>query len=392
MRDEEQNLPRLWASVKRHVDWAVVLDTGSTDDTPTVARLLFNQRTTVHETAWTDFGTARSLSLAIARDNYAPDWFLILDADETLEGPAGWEWPEVEDDVVAVLLRGRYEDGDVSWVRHHLLRANKPWEYRGVLHEYARYAGDDGPDAGKALLTNEPWVLCHGDGIRTRSAKDRTEKFERDYEVLRREVQAHPDEPRNWFYLGQACKDAGRWQEALMAFSRRDEFGDGGEEHYMTCFMAGIILAEHRDTTGEAGEWWLYKALRMRPQRAEPLVGLAALWRERKRYGEAYIAAQRAVWMARPETELFYMSEHFWNWGREDELSVCAFKVGKLSEGIEMTEALIARDDVPEEHKTRMRKNLSEGYRAKEAKNGRARDHGDVRHQPDDGPALGADS
>ena len=138
----------------------------------------------------------------------------------------------------------------------------------------------------------------------------------------------------------------------------------------MACFQAAVILAEAESPEAET---WFYKAFRMRRQRAEPLVGLATLWRERGKVGEAYIAAQRAVWMQRPETELFYMSDHFWNWGRTDELAVCAFKVGKLSEGIELTEQLLERADVPEEHRERLRKNLAEGYRAqrdKEAENG----------------------
>lgn len=356
-KNEAQNLPRLMESVRDLVTEAVVLDTGSSDDTVAVARQLGMY---VQEEPWTDFGTARSRSLQLGRNIGWPDWFLVLDCDETLEFQGPREWPEVEDNVVAVMLRGRHLDDDVSWVRHHLLRADLPWRYEGVIHEYATHDGESPEDV--VLLCDEPLVRCHDDGVRTRSAKDKAEKFARDAEVLRVEALRDPTNKRTWYYLGQALKDAGDIPAALQAFAARDAFADGSEEHYMACFQAGVLLAE---ACNPEAEHWMYKAFRMRPSRAEPLVGLAGLWRQRGRVGEAYIAAQRAVWMPRPEAELFYMSDHFWNWGREDELAVCAFKVGKVNEGIEMTQALLARDDVPEEHKERMRRNLSEGERYK---------------------------
>lgn len=355
-KNEARTLPRLLASVRELVSDVVVYDTGSSDGTASVAQ---EWGARVIRGEWTDFGTARSLSLDYGRE-CRPEWFLVLDCDETLEFQGPREWPEVEENVIAVMLRGRHLDDDVSWVRHHLLRADLPWRYEGVIHEYATHDGESPEDV--VLLCDEPLVRCHDDGVRTRSAKDKQEKFSRDAEVLRVEALRNPGNMRTWYYLGQALKDAGDIPAALQAFAARDAFADGSEEHYMACFQAGVLLAE---AGNPEAEHWMYKAFRMRPSRAEPLVGLAGLWRQRGRVGEAYIAAQRAVWMPRPEAELFYMSDHFWNWGREDELAVCAFKVGKVNEGIEMTEALLARDDVPEEHKVRLRRNLSEGERYK---------------------------
>lgn len=357
-KNEEKTLPRLLASVRGLADKVVVYDTGSQDGTTQVALDLGAR---VVRGSWSNFGEARTLSLEYGRDLMPQaEWFLVLDCDETLEFQGPREWPEVEDNVVAVMLRGRHLDDDVSWVRHHLLRADLPWRYEGVIHEYATH--DNESEADVVLLCDEPLVRCHDDGVRTRSAKDKAEKWARDAEVLRVEALRDPSNKRTWYYLGQALKDAGDIPGALQAFAARDAFADGSEEHYMACFQAGVLLAE---AGNPEAEHWMYKAFRMRPSRAEPLVGLAGLWRQRGRVGEAYIAAQRAVWMPRPEAELFYMSDHFWNWGREDELAVCAFKVGKVSEGIEMTEALLARDDVPEEHKERLRRNLSEGERYK---------------------------
>ena len=76
VRDEERCLERCLESARRWVDEIVVVDTGSTDGTPEIARRLGARVATF---AWCDdFSAARNAALALAE---AP-WRLVLDADE----------------------------------------------------------------------------------------------------------------------------------------------------------------------------------------------------------------------------------------------------------------------------------------------------------------------
>lgn len=78
VKDEAESLPRCLASVAGTVDEIVLVDTGSTDGTPDIARQ-FGAR--VEHRAWTDdFAAARNESLALAQGR----WILVLDADEEL--------------------------------------------------------------------------------------------------------------------------------------------------------------------------------------------------------------------------------------------------------------------------------------------------------------------
>ncbi|NEO57854.1 MAG: glycosyltransferase [Okeania sp. SIO3B5] len=78
VKNEEKNLPRCLASVKNVVDEMVVLDTGSTDRTPEIAKE-FGAK--VHYFEWcNDFAAARNESLKYVTG----DWVLVLDADEYL--------------------------------------------------------------------------------------------------------------------------------------------------------------------------------------------------------------------------------------------------------------------------------------------------------------------
>ncbi|HIK10633.1 MAG TPA: tetratricopeptide repeat protein [Oscillatoriaceae cyanobacterium M33_DOE_052] len=77
-KNEEVSLHDCLASVRDVVDEMVVLDTGSTDRTPEIARAF---GATVHYFPWgDDFAAARNQALSYV----SGDWVLVLDADEVL--------------------------------------------------------------------------------------------------------------------------------------------------------------------------------------------------------------------------------------------------------------------------------------------------------------------
>ncbi|MDJ0677767.1 MAG: tetratricopeptide repeat protein [Calothrix sp. MO_167.B42] len=78
VKDEARALPKCLQSAKKLVDEIVVLDTGSTDKTPQIAR---EHGAKVHDFQWcNDFSAARNEALKYVTG----DWVLVLDADETL--------------------------------------------------------------------------------------------------------------------------------------------------------------------------------------------------------------------------------------------------------------------------------------------------------------------
>lgn len=78
VKNEELALPKCLSSVKGVVDEIVVLDTGSTDGTPKIARE-FGAR--IYHFEWcNNFSVARNESLRYVQG----DWVLVLDADEVL--------------------------------------------------------------------------------------------------------------------------------------------------------------------------------------------------------------------------------------------------------------------------------------------------------------------
>ncbi len=78
VKNEAIALPKCLQSAKKFVDEIVILDTGSTDKTPQIAR---EYGAKVHDFQWcNDFSAARNEALKYVTG----DWVLVLDADETL--------------------------------------------------------------------------------------------------------------------------------------------------------------------------------------------------------------------------------------------------------------------------------------------------------------------
>jgi tetratricopeptide (TPR) repeat protein len=145
-RNEERLLPACLDSVKGLVDEIVVVDTGSTDETPTVAA---RRGARVYHRPWDDdFAAPRNLAI----ERSTGDWILVLDADERL-APGGA--PAIRramkradldlgmlrlhnasrcDAPAAEILAGRARMGEVYHVPR-LLRHTPDLRYLGVIHE-----------------------------------------------------------------------------------------------------------------------------------------------------------------------------------------------------------------------------------------------------------------
>jgi hypothetical protein len=139
VRDEAAFLPDALASLAGAVDELVVVDTGSTDGTPDLARAA---GATVVEIQWAhDFAAARN----VAHEHTRAGWLLWLDADERLIDPGGVRRavseapPDVggfvveRHDVVIHPDSGRRDAIPIGMVR--LLRAHPAIRWQGRVHE-----------------------------------------------------------------------------------------------------------------------------------------------------------------------------------------------------------------------------------------------------------------
>jgi glycosyltransferase involved in cell wall biosynthesis len=152
--NEERNLSRALRSVQGIADEIVLVDSGSTDRTPEIARE-FGARIFPHP--WSDFAAQKNFAAAAA----AHKWVLSLDADEELSPELrasllAWKSRAPEFEVYEFSRRAMYLGG---WIAHcgwypdrqrRLFRQGAA-QFSGIVHESLRFAGKPGRLKGDLL-------------------------------------------------------------------------------------------------------------------------------------------------------------------------------------------------------------------------------------------------
>lgn len=252
VRDEADVIERCLASVRPLIDSWCIVDTGSTDSTPVLIReALDGIPGELIPRPWVNFGHNRTELLDLAAPG--ADWLLLLDADWTVEGAV----PDLSAD--ANFLRFA---GPLDYALPLIVRAGRPWFYRGVVHEHL---GCHAPFSEAEV--DEPAIIDHADG------GTRAEKFERDRVLLEDAHAEDPDDPRTVFYLARTYQDLGEVEQAISFFRLRAEMGGYEEERVYARYQLGCLLCEH--ISFEEGAQELLLAWQERPSRIEPLRALS---------------------------------------------------------------------------------------------------------------------
>jgi tetratricopeptide (TPR) repeat protein len=139
VKNEANHLARCLKSAKPWVKEMVVVDTGSTDTTISIAKELGAK---VHHFSWSNnFAAARNYSLSLATG----EWILVLDADEEFLVTANtWEPLSLSSEILACQINLRDADASEGLTAMHATRLfrNLPGlEFTSRFHEYLVYKG-----------------------------------------------------------------------------------------------------------------------------------------------------------------------------------------------------------------------------------------------------------
>lgn len=141
VKNEKQHLPRCLNSVRPYVDEMIVVDTGSEDGTPEIAR---QQGAKVFAFPWCDdFAVARNYAIAQA----SGEWILTLDADEELvvNSETFREILAADPEVLVYaidLFNVGEEETEVGGKFQRIFRNRPDIRYQGRLHEKLIYQGE----------------------------------------------------------------------------------------------------------------------------------------------------------------------------------------------------------------------------------------------------------
>lgn len=342
VKNEEQALPRLAASLTGQLDHWTIVDTGSSDATTRLVPELFvGVPGQLIEDEWRGYGPSRNAALEAARPH--TDWLLTVDADELVHGEVraavDADLHAPADAIEAAL---RYA-GLVYWVPR-LVRSTAPWRWYGRAHEYL----GTGQVPSHLARTDSFYVVHLADG------GNRSDKLSRERQLLEADLAEDPDDPRTLFYLARTHEDLGAPDEAARYYRRRLALDGWEEETWLSRWRLGsclMALGAHDEAAGSLLACW-----DDRPNRAEPLWSLAEHYRTSGRWRlcwEIWRLATRHTAVrpdgrgTPPTTDRLFVHEDVYRWRLAYEASIAAWYVGERSAGRRLCDYLRTQDLPP---------------------------------------------
>ncbi len=295
VKDEAHLLARALESVRGLADELIVVDTGSTDDTVSIAQRYGAE---VSHAPWTgSFAEARNVAI----DRATGDWILMLDADQRVEHSSRDEVKRllhVELPTAFLLRQWNYTEvqGDDAYIEHLIVRLfpNRPEvRYEGAVHEQIVCS-----DPTLGFQVGRCDVVLHHDGYRPQY-RNTAAKAARDRTALERAADEAPDDGFTFYNLGMTYRALGLQEEAARALHRSIELGGSGTiggspPGYVLHSRIELGRAVGALGRGDEAVRLLEHAVRAAPDSPDAWAGLAAAYAATGRWSDA-LEAYRSV-------------------------------------------------------------------------------------------------
>jgi glycosyltransferase involved in cell wall biosynthesis len=309
VKNEEARIERCVNSLLPHIDYAVVVDTGSEDRTPEkISRLFADARKPfeLYYAPFENFSQARNEALRHARAS-SLDWDYLLLADADMELVV--EQPLKLNGGLSYDMQQRA--GSLVYSNRRLVNRKADGWYMGVTHEYLNV-----PSAG---TIDGAWFRDHADGA------NRADKLARDVALLEEAIGRETNPgliERYTFYLANSYFELHEWDKAAGYYKRRVALGGFDEERWYAqlryahcCSAMGDVLA---------AVWALLQAYHMRPQRLETLHDLARLFRERGENHTSLLFSEAGLSLLQPKSDSLFVNDYAPQ-GLKEEFAICGY-------------------------------------------------------------------
>lgn len=240
VKNEAHIIKRCLDSVKDLIDYWVIVDTGSFDETVSViSEHLKDIPGNLLSREWVDFSVARNQALEAAFHTDC-DYALIIDADEVVSEDLTRESLEFmvsagrESDVYLIDVKCEHFTNP----RVFLIKKGYPGRYHGAIHE-------DLDHDGTWKRFGNVKIISHNDGARYQNPN----RVNDDLIILFKEIEKAPKNPRNYYYLGMTYWCANAYDMAEKAFQIRLKMGGNPTE--MKIAMECLLALDERRKHGE---------------------------------------------------------------------------------------------------------------------------------------------
>jgi tetratricopeptide (TPR) repeat protein len=329
VRQEAKVIARLINSCKSFIDYYVIVDTGSTDETiKIIKKEMGDIPGEIHSRPWVNFGHNRTELMELAFGK--ADYLLLADADFEYKVSDLFNKIELKYDWYHLRYMGDLDFAQILFVSGH-----KHWRYVGVTHEYIT---SDGCGESPELLSLK--VIHHADG------GTRHEKLVRDKELLEKAILDDPADTRNYFYLAQTYANMHEYEKAAKYYEERARRGGWQEEVYYSLFQIGEMQYHLKRIDNAIAQ--LTEAYTYRPIRFEALYMLGLIYREQKKYHMARMMQEEVLRMPYPSSDKLFIHSTNKTYLADFELAIIYYWIGEYEKAQKHAMILKALNNIPE--------------------------------------------
>jgi glycosyltransferase involved in cell wall biosynthesis len=352
VKNESHVIERCIKSVRPLIDYILIVDTGSTDDTVDVIKKTMTELMIEGEVisdTWVNFAKNRSYALSELRKREFIDYALMIDADEILQFSENFDANNFKTVMDKDLYDIPTQMGGISYLRPQLSSNRRNFRYEGVVYEFLTGEFDS------RHTISEFWNVPIQDSNRNKSGN----KFEKDVEILKETLEVEQDpwfRSRYTFYLAQSLRDLQRREESLKYYLERATMGYWDEECYISYYNAGTLMKELEYPEEKIIQTYL-KGHEIVPTRLECLWAALQFCRIKGYNQQGWMLAQEAIKIKKPDSGLF-LENWIYDYGTLDEFSIVAFYTGHFERSRWACLRLLDEKKIPDYYIDRIKGNL----------------------------------
>jgi len=312
VKNESRIIKRLLETVSKIIDYYVICDTGSTDNTPHLIIDFFTEKGIQGEVIYEpfkNFGYNRTFALQAARNKAT--YALLVDADMKLVIEPTFDKQKLTCDSYTIIQKG----GSLSYYNTRLIKLNCDAKCLGPTHEY--YDMPPGLTSGKL---DTLWINDIGDG------GSKGDKFERDILLLKQGIIEEPNNGRYYFYLANSYFNSNQKGEAIEHYKKRIELGGWYEEIFYSYLNLGhSYMAINQPEMGLCA--WM-DGYNHHSTRSETIYEICRHYREKGKNKLAMIFCNIGLKIPYPSSDVLFIHEDVYQWKFSYELCIVGFYNG----------------------------------------------------------------
>ena len=276
VKNESKIITRLFDNIISIINCYCICDTGSTDDTINIIKNYFEKKNIfgkIIQESFINFSHNRNLSLKACEG--MSDYILLLDADM-----------EVKLNNFNKQILTNYDhfyifqgNNDFYYKNTRIIKNNQKYNYNyiGATHEYISH---DDNCSSITIDKNIFFINDIGDG------GCKSNKFQRDIELLTNAIQLESNNCRNYFYLANSYYDVKKYDEAINFYKKRIDLKGWEQEVWYSYYKIGLSYM-NLNNFSSALFYWL-EGFNYFPDRIENIYEIVKYYRINSKHKLAY--------------------------------------------------------------------------------------------------------